>query len=98
MIRKVYGNDSMSDTQIKEWFKWLKDNRASVDSDPRFSRPSMSKTAENVEYMRSAINNYTFTFLSFKVLQYIHVLFNFLFKGFVIKILKVFKESIIKQL
>jgi len=56
MIRKVYGNDSMSNTQIKEWFKRFKDGRASVDSDPRSGRPSTSKTAENVERVRSAIN------------------------------------------
>lgn len=56
MIRKVYGNDSMSDTQIKEWFRRFKDGRASVDSDPRSGRPSTSKTAENVERVRSAIN------------------------------------------
>lgn len=55
MIRKVYDNDSMSDTQIKEWFRRFKDGRVSVDSDPRFDRSSMSKITENVERVRSAI-------------------------------------------
>ena len=58
MIRKVYGDDSMSDTQIKEWFKRFKDGRISLsmDSDPRFVRPSTSKTVENVERVQAAIN------------------------------------------
>ena len=56
MIRKVYGDDSMSDTQIKEWFKRFKDGRVSVDSDPRSGRPSTSRTVENVERVQDAIN------------------------------------------
>ncbi|XP_018341610.1 PREDICTED: putative uncharacterized protein FLJ37770 [Trachymyrmex septentrionalis] len=45
-----------SDTQIKEWFKQFKDGCVSVDSDPYSGRPSTSKTTENVERVRFAIN------------------------------------------
>ena len=45
--------DSMSDTQIKEWFRQFKDGRVSMDSLSSFSKSSMSKTEENV---RSVIN------------------------------------------
>ena len=43
MIRKVYRDDTMSDTQIKEWFKRFKDGRVSMDSDLRSGRPSTSR-------------------------------------------------------
>ncbi|XP_043524290.1 protein GVQW3-like [Frieseomelitta varia] len=56
MIRKVYGDDSMSNTQIKEWYKRFKDGRVSVDSDYRSGRPSTSRTVENVERIQAAIN------------------------------------------
>ncbi|KYQ57711.1 hypothetical protein ALC60_03351 [Trachymyrmex zeteki] len=46
----------MSNIQIKEWFRWFKDGRVSVDSDPRSDRLSTSKTVENVERVRFAID------------------------------------------
>lgn len=38
----------MNDTQIKEWFRRLKNGRVSVDSEPRSGRPSstLKKTRE----------------------------------------------------
>lgn len=43
MIRKVYANESVSDTQIKKWFRRLKSGRTLVESDPRFGRPATTK-------------------------------------------------------
>ncbi|CAK9826493.1 Protein GVQW3 [Anthophora retusa] len=56
MIRKVYGDESMSNTQIKEWFNRFKSGQTSVESDPRSGRPSSTKTPENVERIRTVIN------------------------------------------
>ncbi|KAG8244589.1 Protein rcc2 [Homalodisca vitripennis] len=43
MIRKVYGDVSMGDTQIKEWFRRFKNGRISVESDDRSGRPETLK-------------------------------------------------------
>jgi len=56
MIRKIYGDESMRDTQIKEWFRRFKSGRTSVESDPRSGRPLTAKTPENVERVRVLIN------------------------------------------
>lgn len=33
-IQKVFGEDAMGKTQIKEWYNWLEDGGTSVDSEP----------------------------------------------------------------
>jgi transposase len=48
MIKKVFGDDSMSDAQIKLWNSRFKDGWESVESDRRSGRPSKSRTSENV--------------------------------------------------
>ncbi|XP_026827933.1 protein GVQW3-like [Ooceraea biroi] len=53
MIRKVFGDDSMSESQIFVWFKRFKDGRVSVDNESSRFR---TRTAENVERVRVAIN------------------------------------------
>jgi hypothetical protein len=56
MIKKVFGDDSMSEAQIKLWYSRFKDGRESVESDRCSGRPSTSKTPENVESVRATIN------------------------------------------
>jgi hypothetical protein len=56
MIKKIFGDDSMSEAQIKLWYSRLKDGRESVESDRRSGRPSTSRTPENVESVWAAIN------------------------------------------
>jgi hypothetical protein len=56
LIKKVIGNDSMSKAQIKLWYSRFKVGRESVESDRRSGRPSTSRTPENVESVRAAIN------------------------------------------
>jgi len=56
MIKKAFGDDSMSEAQIKLWYRRLKDGRESVESDRRSGRRSTSRTPENVESVRAAIN------------------------------------------
>ena len=45
-IQQAFGNEALSPTQIKQWFKRFKDGPASVESDPRSGRPSTSRKEE----------------------------------------------------
>ena len=45
----------MSKTRIKEWYSRFKGGRTSVDSDSRSGRPSTTKTLDNIERVRLAI-------------------------------------------
>jgi AraC-like DNA-binding protein len=56
MIKKVFGDDSMSEVQIKLWYSRFKDGRESVESDRRYGRPSTNRTPKNVERFQTAIN------------------------------------------
>ena len=56
VIQKAFGDDAMSAAQIKVWHKCFKDGRESVESDPRSGRPATSRTPENVECVRAAVN------------------------------------------
>ena len=55
MMQKTFGNECMSKTRTKEWYNRFKGGRTSVDSDSRSGRPSMTKTLDNIERMRLAI-------------------------------------------
>jgi hypothetical protein len=56
MIKKAFGDDSMSEAQIKLWYQCFKHGWESVESNPHSGRPSTSRTPENVERMRAAVN------------------------------------------
>lgn len=56
MIKTAFRDDSMSEAQIKLWYRRFKNGRESVESDPRSGRPSTGRTPENVERVRAAIN------------------------------------------
>ena len=55
MMQKAFGNECMSKTRIKEWYNRFKGGRTSVDSDSRSGRPSTTKTLDNIERVRLAI-------------------------------------------
>ena len=55
MIQKTFMDEGMDITQIKEWYRRLKNSRSSVNSDPRSGRPSLTTTPENIECVRLAI-------------------------------------------
>ena len=57
MIQKAFRDDAMSAAQIQVWHKHFKDGQESVESDPCSGRPAKSRTPENVERVRAAINN-----------------------------------------
>jgi len=48
-LKKVYGVECLSRTQVLEWFKGLKEEREEIEDDQRSGRPSTSKTDANIE-------------------------------------------------
>jgi len=56
MIKKAFGDESLSEAQIKFWYRRFKDGWESVESDPHSGRPSTSRTPKNVERVWAAIN------------------------------------------
>jgi hypothetical protein len=56
MIKKAFRDNSMSEVQIKLWYRRFKDGRESAKSSRRSGRPSTSRTPESVERVRAAIN------------------------------------------
>ena len=56
-LRIVYVDDSLSRTQVFEWFKKSKKGREVIQDDPGFSRPRTSKTDGNVDKIREIIRN-----------------------------------------
>ena len=43
MIQKGFGNEALGCTQIKEWFRWCKEGRTSVESDEHSGRPATGR-------------------------------------------------------
>ena len=56
MIQKAFGVVAMNAMQIKVWHKCFKDGQESVESDPCSGRSAKSRTPENVECVRVAMN------------------------------------------
>ena len=56
MIQEAFRDDGMSAVQIKVWHQCFEDGRESVESDPHSERPETSRTPEDVEHARAAIN------------------------------------------
>ena len=55
MMQKAFGNECMSKTRIKELYNRFKEGRNSVDSDSRSGQSWMTKTLDNIERLRLAI-------------------------------------------
>ena len=55
MMQKAFGNECISKTRINEWYNFFKGGRTSVDSDSRSGRPSTTKTLDNIERVRLAV-------------------------------------------
>ena len=49
LLKKVYGDDCLSHTQVFEWFKRFKGGREEIGDDQPPGRPSTSKTDANIE-------------------------------------------------
>ena len=54
-MKKVYGDDCMSRTQVYRWFTRFKNDRDDLNDDPRPGRPKESNRAELVEKVHEII-------------------------------------------
>jgi len=54
-IQRVFGDDAMGITQIKEWYNRFKYGRTSVESDARSGRPSTSRSDELIDQVRTLV-------------------------------------------
>ena len=55
LLKKVYGDDFMSRTQVYTWFTRFKNGRDDLNDDPRPGRPEASNRAELVQKVREII-------------------------------------------
>ncbi|XP_076045657.1 protein GVQW3-like [Oratosquilla oratoria] len=56
MIKKAFQDGSLSEAQIKMWYKRFKEGGESVESDPHSGRPSTRGTPKDIECVKNAIN------------------------------------------
>jgi hypothetical protein len=56
ILRKAFGEHSLSQTAVFEWHSGFKAGRVSVENDERSAGPSTSKTTENIENIRELIH------------------------------------------
>ena len=49
LLKKVYGDECLSRTQVFEWFKRFKEGREEIGDNQRPGHPSTSKTDANIE-------------------------------------------------
>jgi len=49
LLKKVYGDECLSHTQVFEWFKRFKDGREEIGDDQHTGHPGTSKTNANIE-------------------------------------------------
>ena len=54
-IQRVFGDDAMDFTKIKESYNQFKDGRTSVESDARSGKPSTSRNGELIDQVRTLI-------------------------------------------
>jgi hypothetical protein len=55
MIQRGFGNKAMGHTQVKEWFRWLKERWMSVESDERSGRPYTSRKQLMIDKVHSVM-------------------------------------------
>ena len=55
LLKKIYGDDCMSRTQVYTWFKWFKNGRDDLNDDPRPGRSEASNCPELLEKVRKII-------------------------------------------
>ena len=54
-IQRVFSDDAMGITQIKEWYNRFKNGRTSVESDAHSSRLSTSRNDELIDQVRTLV-------------------------------------------
>ena len=54
-IQQAFGDETFSQTQIKEWFNRFRNGRMSMDSETGSGRPSTSRNEEVIEKVRQIV-------------------------------------------
>ena len=54
-IQQAFGDEALSQTQVKEWFNPIKNGRISMESEARSGRPSTSRNEEVIEKVRQIV-------------------------------------------
>jgi hypothetical protein len=49
MLSEAYGEESMKNSSVSEWYKWFRKGRENVENVERIGRPRSHKTDRNVE-------------------------------------------------
>jgi len=57
LLQQAYGEDGMGRTQVFDWFRRCKEDRTSVESDPRSGRTSKSRNEEMIAKVRTFVRN-----------------------------------------
>ena len=57
LLKKVYGKDVMSRTQIFEWHKRFEKGREEVENDPKTERPFTTRTYENITRVKQLVRS-----------------------------------------
>jgi hypothetical protein len=55
-LKMVYGDERLSRRRVFEWFARVRDDRESMEDDPRHRRPVSIRTEENIEKVRNLVN------------------------------------------
>jgi len=56
-LKHAYGKHALSRSQVFKWSKAFSEGRESIKDEPRFGKPSTSKTDNNVEKVRALVQS-----------------------------------------
>ncbi|GFX78088.1 protein GVQW3 [Trichonephila clavipes] len=55
MMKIAFGDEAMSRSRVFEWFRPFKEGRQSMNSDPRFGRPSTSRNEDKIAQVKAVV-------------------------------------------
>ncbi|GFT99722.1 protein GVQW3 [Trichonephila clavipes] len=57
MMKTAFGEEAMSRSRVFEWLRGFKEGRQSVNSDPRFGRPSTSRNKDKIAQVKYVVHS-----------------------------------------
>ncbi|GFS69207.1 protein GVQW3 [Trichonephila clavipes] len=57
MMKTAFGDETMSRARVFEWFRRFKEDRQSVNSDPRSGCPSTSRNEDKIAQVKAAVRS-----------------------------------------
>jgi len=55
LLREAFKEEALSQARVYEWFSWFKRGDMSLEDQPRYGRPSTSRTDENIKKIHDVI-------------------------------------------